>query len=255
MATHDVIIFDLAFNPQTLDIGVGDTVQWLNNDPLIYTLWFVNTSDHSTYLLSDPILPGESWAWTFNEPVMLQYYCFERLWITGFINVQYGNHDVAVTGVTLYKTVVGQGYENRIYATVENFGDYDETFDVTAYANKTLIETKVVFLPSGGSADLTFTWDTTGFVFKGVYRISVNATQVPGEVNINNNNFTNGYVKVTIPGDINGDFYVDISDGTLVGLYWMQLSPPAPANVDITGDGIIDISDGTQIGLNWLKDP
>jgi len=162
---------------------------------------------------------------------------------------------VAITGVTVYKTVVGQGYENRIYATVENFGDYDETFDVTAYANKTLIETKIVFLPIGGSTDITFTWDTAGFAFKGVYKISVNATQVPYEVNIDNNNFTNSDVKVTIPGDIDGDFYVDISDATQIGLYWLQLVPPAPANADINGDGVIDIGDATQIGLNWLKDP
>lgn len=58
-------------------------------------------------------------------------------------------------------------------------------------------------------------------------------------------------LDVTIRGDINWDFTVDISDASLVGLYWHQYVPPAPANVDINGDGIIDIRDATLVGLNW----
>lgn len=89
----NVTISDLAFNPQNVTIKVGSTITWTNNDPLIYTLWFVNADDGTTYTkagkegLSDPILPDTSWSQTFNEIVTLQYYSFERLWITGFINV------------------------------------------------------------------------------------------------------------------------------------------------------------------------
>ena len=86
--THNVTIQDYAFHPQSLNVVVGDTMVWTNNDPVIYTLWFVNASDQSTYLLSDPIPPGESWSWIFDEVVELKYYSFERLWITGFITVR-----------------------------------------------------------------------------------------------------------------------------------------------------------------------
>lgn len=88
-----VTISNLAFNPQNVTIKVGSTITWTNNDPIIYTLWFVKTDDGTTYKkagiegLSDPILPDTSWSQTFNEIVTLQYYSFERLWITGFINV------------------------------------------------------------------------------------------------------------------------------------------------------------------------
>ncbi len=91
--TTTVTISDLAFNPQNVTIKVGSTITWTNNDPIIYTLWFVKTDDGTTYKkagkegLSDPILPDTSWSQTFNEIVTLQYYSFERLWITGFINV------------------------------------------------------------------------------------------------------------------------------------------------------------------------
>ncbi|MBX5326670.1 MAG: hypothetical protein ACQXXH_06495 [Candidatus Bathyarchaeia archaeon] len=257
MATHTVIIFDLAFNPPSLTINVGDTIQWQNNDPLIYTLWFVNTSDSSTYLLSDPILPTASWSWAFNEPVSLQYFCFDRLWITGFINVvPAGNHDVAVTNVTPKKTVVGNGYVTPINATVANVGDFAEIFNLTAYANKTAIETKTVSLAIGESKIITFTWDTTGFMFKGVYYLNVSATPVPYETNIANNNCISAYtVKVTIPGDITGDFFVNIKDVNLMLIWWQQRVPPAPSNVDINGDNLINIKDVNLILSNWLKDP
>jgi plastocyanin len=114
-ATHDVIIFDLAFNPQNLTLDVGDTVSWQNNDPLIYTIWFTNISDGSTYLLSNPILPGDTWAWTFDEPVALQYYSLERLWITGFINVQAAIMPITgVVGISGYKLVFKETMSNSL---------------------------------------------------------------------------------------------------------------------------------------------
>lgn len=118
----------------------------------------------------------------------------------------------------------------------------------------TEIGTKTMTLTSGSSSTTTFTWNTSG-VAKGNYTISAYAESVPEEANTTDNTYINGVVKVTIPGDINGDFYVDISDATQIGLYWLQLSPPAPTNVDINGDDVIDIGDATLVGLNWLKDP
>lgn len=83
----NVTISDLGFNPQKVTIKVGSTITWINNDAVIHTLWFTRISDQSTYVLSTPIMPGESWSQTFNEIVTLQYYSFERLWVTGFITV------------------------------------------------------------------------------------------------------------------------------------------------------------------------
>jgi plastocyanin len=85
--TRYVTVSGFAFSPQTILIQHGDTIAWNNNDPVIHTLWFVRISDGSTYLLSDPILPGETWSHTFTEKLNLQYYSFGRLWITGFIEV------------------------------------------------------------------------------------------------------------------------------------------------------------------------
>jgi plastocyanin len=76
-------IQNFAFNPQNVTIRTGDSVTWTNNDPVIYTLWFKNASDGSTYLLSQPINPGTTWTHVFSDKIRLNYYDFDRLYITG----------------------------------------------------------------------------------------------------------------------------------------------------------------------------
>lgn len=87
--SRNVIIQDFAFHPQKLIIAKGDTVNWTNNDSVIYTLWFVLAENESTYLLSNPIPPDQSWVHAFTEleKFPLFYYDFERLWISGTIKV------------------------------------------------------------------------------------------------------------------------------------------------------------------------
>ncbi len=161
-------------------------------------------------------------------------------------------HDIAVTGITSSKTIIGQGYSTSIKVTVANYGSYSETFMVTVYVNGTSIASQNVTLSSRNSTTVAFIWSTTGFV-RGKYALSAYAWPVPGETNTTDNSFTGGMVKITIPGDINGDSIVNISDAALIGLYWKQRVPPAPSNVDINGDGIVDISDAAEVGINWLK--
>jgi len=85
--TVSVSITGFAFSPQNATVPPGYTVVWTNNDPVIHTLWFVNIIDQSTYLVSDPINPGATWSHTFNDLVDLQYYDFNRLWISGSLRI------------------------------------------------------------------------------------------------------------------------------------------------------------------------
>jgi len=163
-----------------------------------------------------------------------------------------GPHDIGIVTPILSKTVIGEGYPLTINIRIINYGIIMETFNLTVSANSTDISVlEDIVLASRNSTTISLTWNTSGFS-KGSYNLTAVISTVPDETNLNDNIHTY-IVKVTIPGDVSGDFYVDISDATLIGLYWMQLVPPAPANVDINGDGIIDIADNTQVGLNWLK--
>ena len=213
--THEVKISDFAFVPQNLTITSGDAIMWNNIDPVIHTLWFVYVANGSTYLLSDPISPDTTWTYTFDEAAELQYYSFDKLWITGFINVTAEAHYVAVTHVETFKTVCGkyfhpinivfQNYSVSINATVENQGDYTETFDVTAKYDGNTIGTVEIILTAHNSTYVTFTWDTHG-IAKDNYTISVVAELVGG------NTCTDGWIVITWEGDFDGDFDVDEDD-------------------------------------------
>jgi len=144
--TYYVTISGFAFNPQNLTIQRGATVVWNNTDPVIYTLWFVNPTDGSTYLLSDPILPGENWSHTFTdvEGLQLQYYSFERLWISGLLRVTYvgdfdGDFDVDYDDIVYFVTAYinywsGGGKDPKCDFDNDCDIDYDDILIfVTAY--------------------------------------------------------------------------------------------------------------------------
>ena len=83
----NVNVRNFAFTPQNLTIQAGDSVSWTNNDPVVYTLWFTNSSDGSTYLFSPPINPGTTWTHAFTNQVKLNYYDFDRLYVTGRLTI------------------------------------------------------------------------------------------------------------------------------------------------------------------------
>jgi hypothetical protein len=124
--TIGINIQNFAFNPQIATIQFGDSVSWTNNDPVIYTLWFTNASDGSTYLLSPPINPGGTWTHAFPDKIRLNYYDFDRLQITGQLGVvpslrgDFGSSSSNILTVTFAATVSGGTLPYRFFWT---FGD------------------------------------------------------------------------------------------------------------------------------------
>jgi len=156
-------------------------------------------------------------------------------------------HDIAVTNVTPSKTMVGQSYSLSINITIENQGDATETFNLTAYANTTIIETRTnIILTSGSSTTITFTWNTTGVIY-GNYIISVYATPVPGETDEIDNTLIDGWVLVTVPGDVNGDGECNILDIKRVKLAFSGWI--VEPNADLDDNGEINILDLKKVKL------
>jgi predicted lipoprotein with Yx(FWY)xxD motif len=170
------------------------------------------------------------------------------------VTILYNGHDVTVTRVDTAKdsgrTVIGQGFSTNITATVKNYGIYTESFNTTAYLNTTPLQTKTASLESGAFTTITFTWNTAGFAY-GNYTISANITLAPGRTNHWTGRFIYGIIKVTIPGDVNGDGVVNILDVQVIAAHWGQRVPPAPANADVNGDGVINILDVAVIAAHW----
>lgn len=166
-----------------------------------------------------------------------------------------GIRDVAVTNTVPSKTVTN---DTTIYinVTVENHGEYTETFNVTMYYNAKKIRTQTVTNLTIGSAEtLTFTWNTI-LVPVGSYLISTTATTVPGETNTEDNTHVYGYIIETIKGDVTGDRKVDIYD-----LYQFargyDTTPEDPywnPNCDLNDDGIINLADLFFAARNYNKE-
>jgi hypothetical protein len=155
-----------------------------------------------------------------------------------------GIYNIAITNVSPSKTVVAQDYSLNINVVVANQGDFTETFNVTAYANTTAIQTETLTLTSQSFTTLTLTWNTTGFA-KGNYTISAYAWPVPGETNTADNNLTSGWILMTILGDVNGDFKCEGKDIALIAKAYGSLVGQAAyvPNADINDDGKIDGKD------------
>ena len=160
------------------------------------------------------------------------------------ITILFQGHDVAVTGVFPSKTVVGEGYLMNITVKVKDYGTFNEVFNVTVYANTTAVETREISLTSGASAALTFTWNTIGFA-KGDYMVKAYALPVQGEADTTDNTLMNGWITVTIPGDVDGDFKVKMDDIVAIrDAFGSKTGQPRyKPNLDINYDGKISMDD------------
>ena len=171
-----------------------------------------------------------------------------------FSNVLSPNYDIAVTNVQPSKTVVCQGYSVEVNVTIQNQGNILQGFAVTVNYDSNSVGTKIACLSIGASANLSFTWDTTTVVAKGLYTMGAEASVAPGETDTGDNSYTNGSVRVTMVGDIAPEWnLVDIVDIVTVAIVFgkQKGEPGYNPNADINGDGLIDIVDIVIIAIHF----
>jgi hypothetical protein len=180
-----------------------------------------------------------------------------------------GVHDVAVTNLQRLKTVVGQTYTCKLNVTVQNQGNFTETFNVTVYAvtlppSAQACKRLVSNLIQGETRTLTLSWNTTQWAY-GNYSISAIADPVPGETNTANNTFKDSWVLITIPGDTTGDRTVNVLDLILVAGHLGHMNGDGHTpfssdwykcmNTDIQGDSRHDVLDlilcAGHLGQHW----
>ncbi|HYB68225.1 MAG TPA: thermopsin family protease [Candidatus Acidoferrales bacterium] len=212
------------------------------------TLYVTNASDLNATAWQIQFVGGGVTVTLYPGYYDLQLYNqFGALFDQGNFTVSAGqilNLQIPSINAVSAKTVIGKGFSDNVTVLIAEKGDYAETFNVTAYANSTVIGTQQVSLNATDQMTLTFTWNTTGFAY-GNYTISAYVSLVPGETNTANATFTGGTVTVTIPGDIDGNGVVNMSDiisllkafGSTIG------QPNYNPNCDIANNGKIDLSD------------
>jgi Dockerin type I domain/CARDB len=143
----------------------------------------------------------------------------------------------------------------RVNVTVFNRGNFTETFNVTLYANLSVVGTQTVSaLAACGQTVLTYTWNVVGWAH-GDYMISAYAVPVPEETNTADNTYAGSVIRVVIPGDINGDGMVDIFDAILLaGAYNTSLGRPNwSPNADVNGSSMVDIFDAIILANHYSQ--
>jgi hypothetical protein len=168
--------------------------------------------------------------------------------------------DVAVTGLTTLKTVIGQGYTGTVNVTFENQGNTLMLFNFTVYANSTVIHSEPVTL-LGINQTQSFKWNTTTCAY-GNYTLEAVAEPLPEEIDISDNNCTCSFtVHVGVPSDISGptqgvyDGKCDMRDINYLIAHFN--SKPGSANwnsnADINNDGTTNMRDIQIAILNFNK--
>jgi hypothetical protein len=106
---------------------------------------------------------------------------------------------VAITAVKPSKTCVTSGETLYIEVTAKNEGNETESFNVTAYYDKTPIGKELVAdLAPQNETKIVFKWDTSG-VHAGSYVISAVADTVAGQIETAGNTFVDGSVTIVSP--------------------------------------------------------
>jgi hypothetical protein len=221
------------------------------------TLYVTNASDPNATAWKIPFVSGEVTVTLYPGYYNLQLYNqYGKLFDQGNFTVSAGQalylqtplgpatHNIAAINAASAKTVIGEGFNASINITVANQGSYPETFNVTVYVNTTIIETKEITLTSGASTTINFTWNTSGFV-KGNYTIKAIADTVLGEIDTEDNTLINGIVTVTISGDVDGNFKVQLADLVILAkAYGSKLGDSNwNPNADIDGNSVVGLSD------------
>lgn len=82
--TAKVTIKSYSFNPSTVTINVGTTVNWTNEDSVTHTI----TSDSGNELNSGQISAGQSYSHTFNQAGTYNYHCSIHYSMSGKVIVE-----------------------------------------------------------------------------------------------------------------------------------------------------------------------
>jgi hypothetical protein len=169
--------------------------------------------------------------------------------------------DISVTGLASSKCVVGKGCTTNVTVTVQNQGDYSETFNVTVFVNEIpIVSFQGIVLSNGSSTTFVYTWDTSWSGYGNCF-LKANATIVPNETDTADNTRLGGIIRVSVPGDVSGpvmgvpDGVVNMRDINYMILLFNSRpsSPNWNPNADVNSDGTVNMRDIQIAILNFNK--
>jgi parallel beta-helix repeat protein len=173
--------------------------QWVTGEPWNYTNWAPGEPTNCY---------GGEWggAPLGSDEEVLQLWGYSGWWNDmeetsyhpGFIVEYEGNwtgHDITVTNMNVAPCCGLQGFLAYLNVTASNVGGFNETFNLSVYADTVEIGTENVNLSKGNSTIVIYRWNTTE-VICGRYTIWAKASVVPGEKDTADNTLIDGTVVV-----------------------------------------------------------
>ena len=119
------------------------------------------------------------------------------------------------------------------------------------FRSRTLNQTEIT-LGSRTSTTFAFLWNTTDF-FLGTYAITAYASPVLNETDLADKTCAGGNVTITITGDVNGDFTINLYDAIILSDAFG--STPGETtwnpNANLNSDNIIDIFDAIILATHF----
>ena len=274
---HDVAITNIIASPTWAYPGwpVNVTVSVKNNGNVNETFDVMAFYGNNTIgvITVANLLPNETrdilFAWdttgvpegnytisAYATPVPYETHMSDNTLIDGTVWIMLKKHDVAITNVSVDSWAY-QGWVMQINVTAENLGDYNETFDVNAYYNSTILIGTAYIGNLGTSQSLTLqiNLDTSSLQPCHTYPISAQATPVPYEYNTTNNALVDGDLKVRLMGDLNGDGKVNLIDYFEATLAFGSYPghPHWDPAADVNNDLKVNLQDIFIVSLNFGK--
>jgi len=87
--TWEVTIVDFSFNPSPLQIAVGDSVHWTNQDGVTHTVTSGTSCQQNGIFNSGSLASGHEFGWRFNTDGSFPYFCIPHCsgGMTGLVTV------------------------------------------------------------------------------------------------------------------------------------------------------------------------
>lgn len=177
-----------------------------------------------------------------------------NVYIDGALEVRTLIRDVAITELSMYPMAVYPGWVVNISITIKNEGNLTESFTVILYYNNSVLGfVNVKDLYPNEKRTIFFYWNTTGLPECSKYVLSAEVKPLPYEIDLKDNYLANGYVKIKILGDINGDGKVDIRDVSVVASAFGSFPNHSRWNsdADLNKDGLVNIRDIAMVCANF----
>lgn len=170
--------------------------------------------------------------------------------------------DVAVISALISSNFTYVEWPVNITFTVKNNGEVAESFEVNVYyvnetsgINETIATLPIESLEPGANITETITWDVVNVAPCINYTIYVVAEPLPGEEDYLNNTFINGWIKVAMVGDTNGDGKIDMKDVAVLTRAFGAYPGHPRWNIfaDINRNGTVDMMDIAILARNFGK--